>query len=173
MIPTIHTERLTLRPLTLDDTETLHRIYQTENILQYFPPTPPPTHERIQRFIERQQEHWERDGNGNWGFVPKGESQVIGWVGLTFIPELNETEVGYLLDKPYWSKGFATEAARASIRFGFEDRTLDHIIALVHTDNMGSRRVIEKCGMTYEETIHIWGIDLRKNRIDANKATNI
>jgi len=173
MIPTIHTERLVLHPLALDDTETLHRIYQTENILQYFPPTTPPTLERIQRFIERQHEHWERDGYGNWGIVPKDETQVIGWVGLTFIPELNETEVGYLLDKPYWGKGFATEAAQASIKFGFEVCGLDHIIALVHSDNIASRRVIEKCGLMYQETIHIWEIDLRKNYIDANKAMNI
>jgi len=168
MISVVQTLRLTLRHLTASDAEELYRIYQTENILQYFPPSPPPTLDKIQRFILRQQEHWDKYGYGNWGITLKGESQIIGWVGLTFIPELNETEVGYLLDKPYWGKGFATEAARASIQFGFESHGLDHIIALVYADNVASRRVIEKCGLTYEETIHIWGADLRRNKINAN-----
>ena len=168
MIPTVQTDRLILRPFTADDVETLLSIYQTEGIRKYFPPSPPVTIERIQRFITRQQEDWDQYGYGIWGIVPKDASQVIGWVGLTFLPELNETEVGYLLDKPFWGKGFATEAARASLQFGFEQCGLDHIVALVFADNLASRRVIEKCGMTFEETIHLWEVDLRRNQIDAD-----
>jgi len=163
MAHTTQTKRLILRPLESTDAEVLHQIYQTEGILRYFPPMGPPTIERVQRYIPRQQEHWTKYGYGHWGIVLKGENQIIGWVGLQFIPELNETEVGYLLDKPYWGKGFATEAALASIQFGFEQHMLDHIIGLVHPENIASRRVIEKCGMTYEETVHIWDIDMMRH----------
>jgi len=166
MIFTIKTNRLTLRPLEISDAEVLQRIYQTEDILRYFPPTVSPTLETIQRYVMRQKEHWDKYRYGHWGVVPNGQSQVIGWAGLQFLPELNETEVGYLLDKLHWGKGYATEAAQASIQFGFESCALDHIIALVHADNTASRRVIEKCNMSYTETIHIWGIDLMRHNLE-------
>jgi ribosomal-protein-alanine N-acetyltransferase len=111
-------------------------------------------------------EHRETHGYGNWGIVPHKEDQIIGWAGLQFLPELNETEVGYLLDKPCWGKGLATEAASKSVRYGLEELKLDHIIALVHLENIASQRVIQKCGMTYVETIPIWGIDLTRYRVN-------
>ena len=168
-IPTIHTPGLVLRALELADAEVLHRINHSDGVLRYFPtPTPPPI-EKVKRFITGQEEHWDKHGYGNWGIVPEGDDQIIGWVGLQFLPELNETEVGYLLNAPYWGKGYATEAARASIQFGFEQCTLDSIIALVHPENIASRRVIEKCGISYEETIHLWGIDLMRHRLDRSR----
>jgi RimJ/RimL family protein N-acetyltransferase len=167
MASTIQTDHLTLRPLESADAEVLHRIYQTEGVLRYFPTTTPPPLERVQGFVFSQQEHWDKHGYGNWGILPGGERQIAGWAGLQYLPELNETEVGYLLDSPFWGQGYATEAARACLRFGFEHCALDHIIALVHPDNTASRRVIEKCGMSFEETIHIWGADLMRHRIDA------
>ena len=168
MIPSLHTPLLTLIPLEPVHAEVLHNIYQTEGVLRYFPTTNPPPLERVERFIVSQHEHWGKHGHGNWGVVPNGETQIIGWAGLQYLPELNETEVGYLLDKPYWGKGFATAAAQASIRYGFEQCRLDHLIALVHPENSASNRVIEKCGMTYMETIHLWGIDLMRYRLEAN-----
>jgi ribosomal-protein-alanine N-acetyltransferase len=164
MIPSIHTPRLTLVPLQPAHAEVLHRIYQTDGVLRYFPTTTPPPLERVERFIASQHEHWKKYSCGNWDILPDGEAEIIGWAGLQFLPELDETEVGYLLDQPFWGKGFATEAARASIQFGFERCAMEHVIALVHPDNGASRRVIEKCGMSYEETIHIWGIDLMRHR---------
>ena len=162
----LQTARLVLRQLEPGDATILHRIYQSEGVLQYFPnPTPPPL-EKVQRFITGQQAHWEKHRYGNWAVLPEGEPEIIGWVGLQYLPELDETEVGFLLDRPFWGKGYATEAAQASLRFGFEHLDLDHIIALVHPDNLASRRVIEKCGMTYLETLPLWGIELRKYSIE-------
>ena len=163
MLPTIQTSRLTLRPLEAADAKVLYKSYQVKDVLQYFPPTAAPTPERVQRYIERQQEHWGKHGYGHWGIVPKGEMKIIGWAGLQFLPELNETEVGYFLDKSNWNKGFATEAVNASVQFGFDKYELDHIIALVHPENTASRRVIDKCQFVYAETIHLWGINLMRH----------
>lgn len=164
-IPTIKTLRLTLRPLQPADAVTLHRVYQTEGVLRYFPNPDPPSPEKLGRFIAGQQEHWEKYGYGNWGVLPDGEREIIGWAGLQFLPELNETEVGYLLDKPFWGKGYATEAARASLQFGFDHFAFSRLISLVHPENIASRRVLEKCGMRYVETIHLWGMDLMRHII--------
>lgn len=158
----IQTSRLVLRPLQTSDAIVLHRIYQSEGVLQYFPNPIPPPLVKVERFIAGQQAHWEQHGYGNWGILLDGEGEIIGWAGLQYLPERNETEVGFLLDRPFWGKGYATEAALASLEFGFSQFNLDHIIALVHPDNLASRRVIEKCGMTYAETLQLWGIQLMR-----------
>jgi RimJ/RimL family protein N-acetyltransferase len=164
--PSIHTGRLVLRPLQLEDAEVLHSIYQSEGVLRYFPNPNPPPLEKVQRFIDGQQAHWEKHGYGDWGILPEGGHDIIGWVGLQYLPELDETEVGFLLDRPLWGKGYATEAAIASLQFGFENFELDHMIALAHPDNLASRRVIEKCGMAYQEDLVLWGIELMRYRIE-------
>jgi len=164
-IPTLHTERLTLAPFRPEDAAALHRIYGVEGVLQYFPDPNPPPLERVRRSVALHLEHWGKYGYGNWGILPAGETALVGWAGLQYVPELEETEVGYLLDRPFWGKGYATEAARASIRFGFEQIGLEHLIALVHPENIASQRVLEKCGLVYEKTIPLWGIQLRLYRI--------
>jgi len=165
MIPTIRTNQLALIPLQPEHAEILQRIYQTDGVLRYFPNTTPPPLEKVQRFIHSQQEHWGKYGYGNWGILPDGETQIIGWAGLEFVPELNETEVGFLMDKPFWGRGYGSEAAQASLQFGFQNFELDHMIVLVHPDNLVSRRIIEKCGMNYMEIIHLWGVDLMRYKL--------
>jgi ribosomal-protein-alanine N-acetyltransferase len=96
-------------------------------------------------------------------------------VGLQHLPELIETEVGFLLDRPYWGRGYATEATMSCLQFGFEHINLGHIIALVHPENQASRRVLEKCGMVYQETVSLWGIELMRfyiKRNDLDEALN-
>ena len=161
-IPIIRTQRLSLLSLQPADAEILYRINQTDGVLRYFPNSPPPPLEQVQRFVADQQSPWENHGFGNWGILPEGEHKIIGWAGLWYLPEFDETEVGYLLDRPFWGKAYATEAALASLCFGFDHFGFDHVIALVHPDNLASRRVVEKCGMTYVETKFVWGIELMR-----------
>lgn len=160
--PSLKTARLVLRPLLPVDAVSLFQIYQTQGVLRYFPNPNPPQLDRVQRFIAGQQAHWKEHGYGNWGILLEGRNEIIGWAGLQTLPELDETEVGFLLDRPFWGKGYATEAARASLQFGFERFNLDQIIALVHPDNLASQHVIEKCGMLFQEMISLWGLDLRR-----------
>jgi ribosomal-protein-alanine N-acetyltransferase len=165
-IPTLHTERLTLRPFCPEDTQTLFAINQQEGVLQYFPNPQPPRMDQVQRFVQHLTGHWEKHGYGNWAVTCKGEQEMIGWTGLEYLTELDETEVGFLFARLAWGQGFATEAAQASLHFAFEQCRLDHIIALVHPDNLASRRVLEKCGLTYVETLPLWGLDLMRYRIE-------
>jgi RimJ/RimL family protein N-acetyltransferase len=60
------------------DAQALHRIYQNEGVLRYFPNPHPPGLERVERFITNQQAHWEQHGYGNWGVLPDGEGDIIG-----------------------------------------------------------------------------------------------
>jgi ribosomal-protein-alanine N-acetyltransferase len=162
----LRTQHFILRMLQPGDAVSLHRIYLSKDVLRYFPDPSPPPLERVRRYIDGQREHWEKFGYGNWGILPVEEKEIIGWAGLQYLPELNETEIGFLLDRPYWGKGYATEAAQLSLRFGFEEIGLHQIIALVHPENLASRRVIEKCFMIYQETLTLWGIELMRFQID-------
>jgi [ribosomal protein S5]-alanine N-acetyltransferase len=166
-IPNLQTPRLLLRPLQPGDAAVLHRLYQGDGVVRFFPfPVPTPL-ELLERFVTRQQEHWSLYGRGNWGILPQGEDEIIGWAGLQFLPELNETEVGYLLGRPFWGRGYATEAAQASLRFGFEQLALDHIIALVDPENFASQRVIQKCCMAYVDRLFMWDMHFLRYRLDA------
>ena len=163
LFPSLRTARLVLRPLQAADAGVLHRIYQSDGVLRYFPIPSPPSREPIQRFVAGQEAQWEKHGYGHWGVLREGEAEIIGWAGLQYLPELDETEVGYLLDRPFWSNGYATEAALASLHFGYEHLALERIIALVHPDNLASRRVIQKCGMSYVDTLSLWGMELMRH----------
>ena len=166
-IPSLTTPDLVLRAFIAADAADLFAVYQT-GVLQYFPNPNPPALEKLERFIAIQQAHWQKHGYGNWAVTEKADplSRVIGWVGLQFLPELNETEVGYLLGRAYWGKGYATQAARASLEFGFNHSRLPHIIALVAPENTASLRVAAKCGLAPQETIQLWGMTLIKHRLD-------
>jgi RimJ/RimL family protein N-acetyltransferase len=74
---------------------------------------------------------------------------VIGVAGLTHLQDGPEVEVGYRFMRRCWGKGYATEAARASIDSGFAELGLERIVAVTTPDNRPSRRVMEKCGLTF------------------------
>ncbi len=161
-IPTIQTLRLTLRPLSEADTDDLFPIFNGEGVLRYFPNPNPPTRERVERFIRHQIAHWEQFGYGHWGVELTASSELMGWAGLQFLPETGETEVAYMLGKPYWGQGYGTEAARRALDYGFATLGLRQIIALVHPDNAASNHVIEKLGMPFTGRCVYFGMEVNR-----------
>ena len=168
-IPTLHTPHLFLRPWRLEDGDTWFNILQEEGILRYFPNQTPPSREKADSYIAHHLTHWQLRGYGHWAVVPRQDGHVVGWCGLEYLPELNETEVAYLLSNRVWGRGYATEAARASVQFGFGSARLEKITGLVHPENLGSVRVLEKCGLTFADRITLWGMEMSRYRI--NRAT--
>jgi RimJ/RimL family protein N-acetyltransferase len=164
-IPTLETRRLVLRPWSPNDAEAWFGILREEGILRYFPDPSPPPRAKADRYIAHHLAHWEEHGYGHWAVVTPSDSRVVGWSGLEYLPELRETEVAYLLSKSVWGHGFASEAAQAAIRFGFEAAGLEAIIGLVHQDNIASISVLEKCGLRLADRIRLWGMDMCRYRI--------
>jgi RimJ/RimL family protein N-acetyltransferase len=158
-IPTLTTERLILRPFAEQDVDALHRVLSDRQVHRYFPRTEPPSREQVEKIIARQLAHWEEHGCGWWAVVWREREELIGWCGLQFLPEFGETEVAYLLSRPYWGQGLATEAARAAARFGFQTLGLERLVAIAHVENAASQRVIEKLGMSFVEQLSLWGIE--------------
>ncbi len=163
---TIESDRLTLRGFGPDDIDRLSEILGDPVVMKYMPGNEPWPREWAERELGNLIEHWDRHGYGRWAVVDREDGSMIGWCGLGFLPELNETEVAYLLDKDYWNRGYATEAARISLRYGFEEAGLERIIALAFPENAASRRVMEKIGMEYEKMTHVWRLDLVQYEIN-------
>lgn len=145
----LNTERLILRRFTMEDCEALLAITQEPNIFQYFPTRSAWTMEKVERSIEHQTNHWQTFGYSQMAVTLRETGQLMGWCGLEWLPDTNETEVGYLLSHAFWGKGYATEAARASVKFGLEEIGLKEIIGLTDPLNIASQRVLEKCGLTF------------------------
>jgi RimJ/RimL family protein N-acetyltransferase len=165
-IPTITTSRLVLRAFTAGDVEPLHHILGGRDVLRYFPNTDPPSRDKVQRLISGHLRHWEERGYGWWAVEPRSKNELIGWSGLTFLPETEEVEVAYLLGQAFWGKGLATEAARACVQYGFENVGLESIVGIVHPENIASQRVIEKLGMSFVDQSTYFGMECYRYSMD-------
>lgn len=103
--------------------------------------------------------------HGRWAVHIRSDLQFIGWCGLKYRPELDEIDLGYRFVQTAWGKGYATEAAAASIRYGFEILGLQRITGRAMPGNTASCKVLEKCGMHYRgletvdgELVHTYDI---------------
>jgi len=161
-IPSIKTARLTLRPFVLQDAELLHQILSIPGVLEFFPSSDPPDLKRVQKLVQRQIGHWVDHDYGWWAVEPNGEGELIGWSGLQYLPETDEIEISYLLSKPYWGKGLATESAIAGLDYGFNSLGIEKIIGIVHPENVASQKVLEKIGLRIQEQTEYFGMECNK-----------
>jgi ribosomal-protein-alanine N-acetyltransferase len=161
VVSRVETERLLLRPLTGTDLEDYTQfIFADAEVMRYLPKRELTPRERAERTIAFFRDHWAQRGYGAWAVTDKLTGHFIGHCGLNYLAEADEVEVLYALSKAYWRQGLATEAARASTRFGFEKVNLARLIALAVPENIASRRVLERLGFSYEKEVHYFGLDL-------------
>jgi ribosomal-protein-alanine N-acetyltransferase len=158
--PILTTERLILRQFTMDDREVLFTITQEPDIFQYFPTKTAWDMDKVERSIQYQSNHWKTFGYGQMAVTLRETGQLMGWCGLEYLPDTNETEVGYLLSNIFWGKGFATEVARASVDFGQNEIGLKEIIGLTDPLNVASQRVLEKCGLMFTRRQVYFGMEM-------------
>ena len=145
----IETERLILRPFVPSDLHEYHRhIYSDADVMRYLPGGKPRPREATQKVLEFAIQHGEEFGYTLWAVIDKENMAFLGHCGLTTLH--NGVEVAYALGKAFWGQGYAPEAARASLRFGFEAYGLEQILALAVPDNAASQRVMQKIGMHYQ-----------------------
>lgn len=151
-LPTLTTERLTLRAVTMDDAEDMFTYGSNENVTKYVLWH---THESIEdtkEFIEMAVETYKMQPFYHWGIIYNGK--FIGTIDYVMLQQHNKVgEIGYVLAEEYWNKGIVTEAAKKVIEFGFHKLGLVRVQARCVTENIGSSRVMEKSGMTYEGTL--------------------
>ena len=148
-----------MRPPTRDDLPALVRMRSDEDVARYLGgpemQTPEFIDRRLDFYIGCQASH----GFSMGAILDRSDGGMIGWGGLQPLEETGEIEVGYSFDKAHWGRGYATEAAAAWLRYGFERAGLKRIVAVASPENTASRRVMEKLGMRYEKNVRHYGID--------------
>jgi len=161
------TSRLRLRPWRDKDLEPYAALNADARVREFFPGTM--TADESAASMRHIREHFARHGFGLWAAEEIGGAPFIGFIGLA-IPVFDAhfmpcVEVGYRLAFDHWSRGYATEGARAALEFGFESAGLDEIVSMTTVTNVRSRRVMTKLGMTHnpadDSTTRIWRTAIR------------
>ena len=157
MKSTIKTERLILRPLTLDDAETAFYGWTGDaEVAEWVSWLP---HHSIEDAIAWLEEiEWKWDENGNllpmenyiWGFVLKETNELFGSGGLIWEEDWQLFQVGYNIKKTHWNRGYTTEAMRAILAFAKEELGLKKIAGGHAKANLASAKVLEKLGFVYD-----------------------
>ncbi|MEO7394640.1 MAG: GNAT family N-acetyltransferase [Chitinophagaceae bacterium] len=147
----VETDRLLLRTFTLDDSQLIYELNLDPDVIRFtMDPINDIDHAKqvLEKVIIPQYVLY---NHGRWAVHLKHDLEFIGWCGLKTRPERNEIDLGYRFMKKAWGKGYATEAAYACIKYGFEKLNLNYIVGRAMPDNVGSLKVLEKCGMIYKE----------------------
>lgn len=158
-LPLIETERLRLRMFEARDFDSAWRLFNDEQVQKYLAPENRRTREHLKITLRNAVEYWKQRGFGLWCVGEKKPDTMRGYCGFQYLDETPLIEIVFAFHKSAWGKGFATEAARAALRFGFEDLQLEKVSAATHLENTASRRVLEKIGMTFEKTTTHYGIE--------------
>ncbi len=143
------TDRLLFRTFTIEDAPLVFELNLDPDVIRYTgDPIKDIDHARkvLEQTILPQYALY---NHGRWAVHTKPGLEFIGWCGLKTRPERNEIDLGYRFMKEAWGKGYATEAAFATIRYGFEKLGLKRIVGRAMPQNLASLRVLEKCGMDY------------------------
>ena len=149
----LETDRLVLRHFTADDIDHLYELNADPDVMWFLTGgQPTPRDEVRDRVIPYFLSFYERyDGLGFWAAETRATGEFLGW--FHFRPESDGSiDLGYRLRKAAWSKGYATEGSRALIHKGFTDLGVQRVVAYTMTINLASRRVMEKCGLTFVRT---------------------
>ena len=154
------TPRLLVRRWTPDNLDAFFAIFGEPEVWRYLPGDPPANIAEAGGFMERmlaRMRQW--DGMGSFAVIERANDAIIGNVMLRPLENGPEIEVGYHIAMPTWGRGFATEAARGAVRYGFESLGLEEIHGVVVPDNIASRRVLEKAGFTWLRRDRFYGLD--------------
>jgi len=147
----LETERLIFREIVLKDVQAVLKIYGDPKAAEYDWFSPIETEEKARTFIEHFNKEFEAQQEITWGIVRKEDGALIGCCCLgDFEEDARRSEIGYVLMRSEWNKGYTTEAVKALVTFGFETMNLNRIEAFVTPGNNASIRVLKKSGFLEE-----------------------
>lgn len=152
----LETERLVLRRFTEADEDNLYKLNSDPAVMRFLNGGEPISRDAIRseilpRFLHSYEGH---TGYGVWAAIERSSGDFLGWLSLRVQEggSAGEAELGYRLRASAWGKGYGTEGARALIRKGFTELGMRRVFATTYQDNLASRRVMEKAGLTLART---------------------
>lgn len=148
----LRTERLSLRRWRDSDREPFAALNADPRVMEYFPRCL--DRAESDALIDRIEASFEQRGFGAWALEETATRRFVGFTGLN-VPSFTASftpcvEIGWRLAADAWGRGYATEAARRSLRFAFDDLALAEVVAFTTVANWRSRRVMERLGMTHD-----------------------
>ena len=171
----LQTERLTLRPLVDADAELYAGMRYHPEVAKWLSVSDADPIDAARAAIGRFELSWQERRYAPWGLFRDGH--LIGHGGLNFVPEFEATEVLWALHPETWGKGYATEMARAALRYGFEDLGLELIFAITKPDNLASQSVMKRLGLSYRRNVvyreidAVW-FDINREAFEKRKSTD-
>ena len=149
----LETARLRLREFVPQDADALLAVLGDPVTMQYYPA--PFDRKAVAEWIGKNVGRYQRDGYGLWAMVLKDSGELIGNCGciLQEVEGTSHIEIGYHVRRDLWGNGYATEAARACMEYAFAKLEVARVISMIRPENMQSRRVAEKNGLTCEKVI--------------------
>lgn len=153
-LPTLETEHLILRKINKDDIKDIFYYGSNPTVSQKVSWETHITEADTEQFIEYVLEGYSQNNKALWGMELKSTGKLVGTIDFVTINHKHKSaEVGYVLSEDFWGKGFTTEATKKIIEYGFTELALIRIQARCFVENIGSQRVMEKAGMTFERVI--------------------
>ncbi|MEG4217409.1 GNAT family protein [Microcoleus sp. Pol14C6] len=150
-LPTIETERLLLRKITLNDASDMFEYACNPEVSKYTMWSTHTSLEDTKYFLKSITKMYKRRELVDWGIVHKADKKFIGTCGFVeWSMTHSRAEIGYALSRNYWGEGYMSEAVNAVIEFGFREMLLNRILARCEVSNIASARVMEKVGMQLE-----------------------
>lgn len=162
----LETERLRLRRFTPDDVDNLYDLDSDPEVMRYVTGGATTPREEVEHdYLPAFMSYYDRcEGYGFWAAIDKSTDRFLGWFHLR--PQegdpADRPELGYRLRREVWGMGYATEGARALIRKAFADLGAERVVATAFRDNLASRRVMEKVGMTLARAYRLTPDQLRE-----------
>ncbi len=150
-IPTMSTDRLVLRKISIDDVDDMYEYSKNSDVTKYLTWSPHPDMTYTLEYVNYLQSRYRSGDFYDWAVVLKDTGKMIGTCGFTrFDYANNAAEIGYVLNMAYHGHGIATEAVNKVLECGFSKLCLNRIEGKYMVENAASRRVMEKCSMTFE-----------------------
>lgn len=150
-LPKIETENLLLRKLKLEDEHDIFEYAQDSEVTKYVMWEPHFSSVESLYFIQIVIGQYNQNQPSSWGIEHKKDKKLIGTIGFTnWAKEHKRAEIGFVISRNYWNKGYATEALKRIIKFGFIEMQLNRIEARCEVSNVASSKVLDKVGMKCE-----------------------
>lgn len=155
----LETERLIFRKFTLADLDELIALRSDDEVIKYLGGRKLQNPQAIEKRLHFYIDCYEKFGFGLSAMIWKETGEMIGSSGIQPLDGTTEIEVGYAMVKEFWGRGIGYECAKFWLDYGFKKIGLERIVAVASPENVGSWRIMEKCGMKYEKNEFHYGMD--------------
>jgi len=154
----IETERTVIKVPVLNDVTYWSSLHSDHDVMEYMGGIK--TKEVVQAWLEADIQHFKKHGFGMGSVFERNSNEFIGKAGLVYLDHDDhqpDIEIGYVLHKHFWSKGYGTELVHALVNWGFNHLSVNKLVAVTRPENEKSKCLLEKCGMRHLKNITLHG----------------